>query len=282
MVPLDPLRSLFDGGTAQQSGRGPRECFPVEVPFSINGGRAMPHGVLAFLLTCLLSATGSAVAGGPAPSPPLVTPLPESPEDYLFAPPKWKPGASVRIEEHIWIEGKTRGVVTETESERHVYSLKGTDRTSKGSTRVEVTRDGVVTGFLLGEDGPNQDTDRSFQSLLLTTEMPLKRGQRTRLEIPRLDDSYVREIEYLGLVECEGVKVHAVRVTGSVKTPMLFDIGERVDKGDWELLLLMDIATGVRLVEYETAVLVGLHRGEPSTTRGVTKRTVDRASLSGF
>ena len=288
MVPFNPLPSLFrmsSLSTGEQHSRraGVRECFPVnEVPLLINGGRAMPYGVLVVLLTCLLSATGAAVAGATAPSPPLVTPLPESPEEYLFAPPKWKPGASVRIEEHIWTEEKTRGVSAPTKSERHLYSLKGIDRTSKGSTRVEVTRDGVVTGFLLGDDEPNQDTDRSFESPLGTIEMPLKRGQRTRLEIPTLYDSAVWEIEYLGLVEFEGVKVHAVRATTSTETPMLFDAGERVDKMDWELLFLMDIATGLRVVEYGKLVGVGLHRGEPSTFQQVTKRTVDRTSINGF
>ncbi len=119
VVPFNPLPSLFrmsSLSTGEQHSRraGVRECFPVnEVPLLINGGRAMPYGVLVVLLTCLLSATGAAVAGATAPSPPLVTPLPESPEEYLFAPPKWKPGASVRIEEHIWTEEKTRGGSTQ-------------------------------------------------------------------------------------------------------------------------------------------------------------------------
>ena len=68
----------------------------------------MPYTIIPFLLAFMLSALGCAPTSSPAPMPPLAVPLSGSPEEVVFALPKWKPGATARFKGRNWGEVRKR------------------------------------------------------------------------------------------------------------------------------------------------------------------------------
>jgi hypothetical protein len=147
-----------------------------------------------------------------------------------------------------------------------------------------------------------EDTKAAFESMVNPlfwqfASLRLTRGQRTRVDISSsayrkgippawrgsLRDPVVVGIEYIGLVEFQGIRAAALRLefNDMLQSPV-YKGRMRIDNLDIETICFIDLTTGLTLTEYQKSVSSGQLDGKPATMHIVQSNALDRESTGGF